>query len=78
MCDRPSGTSRARLHQDRGRTPEGLRAELEQGGADFDKEIAKLNRLGGAAARDASRPHRRCADDALVPAPSRVARPPLR
>ena len=49
MCDRPSGASRASrasLQQDPGRTPQELRAELEQGGADFDKEIAKLNWLG--------------------------------
>lgn len=34
------------LHQDHGWTLEGLRAELEKGGADFDEEVAKLNRLG--------------------------------
>lgn len=34
------------LHQDHGWTPEGLRAELEKGGADFDEEVAKLHRLG--------------------------------
>jgi hypothetical protein len=34
------------LHQDHGWTREGLRAELEKGGADFDEEVAKLHWLG--------------------------------
>ncbi|MCA3219265.1 MAG: hypothetical protein ING59_12050 [Burkholderiales bacterium] len=46
MCDRPERDEPGELHQDLGWTPEGLRAELEKGGAEFDEEIAKLHRLG--------------------------------
>lgn len=46
MCDRPERDEPGKLHQDHGRTPEGLRAELGKGGAEFDEEIAKLHRLG--------------------------------
>lgn len=34
------------LHQEHGWTPEGLRAELEAEGADFDEEVAKLRSIG--------------------------------
>jgi DNA polymerase V len=41
------------LHQDHGWTPQGLRAELEEEGADFDQEVAKLRAI----ARDLREKH---------------------
>lgn len=65
------------LHQDHGWTPEGLRAELEEGGSDFDEEVAKLHRLG-AQLREEHLDRAGGARRSLAPSPSRVERPPLR
>lgn len=46
MFDRPDWDEPGELHQDYGWTPDGLRAELEKGCAEFDQEMAKLHRLG--------------------------------
>lgn len=67
------------LHQDHGWTHEGLRAELEKGGADFDYEVAKFHWLG-AQLRNTHLDRAPMARGrrSFLPSPSRLELPPLR
>jgi len=78
MCDRPERDEPGEPHQDYGWPPEGLRAELEKGGAEFNEKIAKLHRLGAQLRETNWTVPAVRGRGSFAPSPSRLDRPPLR